>query len=65
MRRGVKSALPVLDIGELGFCTDTGELFVGTSSGNEVVTGVGILSGTINKVTLSPNKVALGTVTLS
>jgi hypothetical protein len=65
LKRGTKPTLPTLDIGELGFCTDTGELFIGTSTGNGIVTGVGILGGTINKVTLSPNKVALGTVTLS
>ncbi|WP_078428894.1 right-handed parallel beta-helix repeat-containing protein [Alkalihalobacterium alkalinitrilicum] len=34
IRRGLKADLPSLDEGELGLCTDTGELFIGTSEGN-------------------------------
>ncbi|WP_236034977.1 hyaluronate lyase N-terminal domain-containing protein [Alkalihalobacterium elongatum] len=34
IRRGLKADLPALDEGELGLCTDTGELFIGTSEGN-------------------------------
>lgn len=40
LRRGTRAELdnygPLL-IGELGFCTDTGELFIGTPSGNMLV----------------------------
>ncbi|WP_209122924.1 right-handed parallel beta-helix repeat-containing protein [Alkalihalobacillus sp. BA299] len=34
IRRGLKTDLPLLDEGELGLCTDTGELFIGTNEGN-------------------------------
>lgn len=34
IRRGLKANLPTLDVGELGFCTDTHEFFIGSSSGN-------------------------------
>ena len=34
IRRGLKVNLPTLAEGELGFCTDTKEVFIGTSSGN-------------------------------
>lgn len=37
LRRGLKADLPVLAEGEPGFCTDTGELFIGTLSGNVAV----------------------------
>lgn len=37
LRRGLKAALPTLQEGELAFCTDTKELFIGTSSGNQLV----------------------------
>lgn len=33
IRRGLKADLPVLANGEPGFCTDTGELFIGTTGG--------------------------------
>lgn len=33
-KRGTKATLPALSAGEPGFCTDTKELFIGTSSGN-------------------------------
>jgi hypothetical protein len=37
VRRGLKSELTanLLDVGEFGFCTDTKELFIGTSTGNK------------------------------
>ena len=35
VKRGLKASLPALDIGEPGFCTDTQELFVGSSAGNK------------------------------
>jgi len=38
--RGAQAQLPTLNPGEPGFCTDTGSLFVGTSSGN---VGVGVV----------------------
>lgn len=34
LRRGVKANLPILSVGEPAFCTDTKELYMGTSSGN-------------------------------
>lgn len=34
-RRGLKVNIPTLDIGEVGFCTDTFELAVGSSGGNK------------------------------
>lgn len=34
VRRGLRAHLPTLSVGELGFCTDTKELFVGGVSGN-------------------------------
>lgn len=37
--RGLKSDLPMLDDGELGYCMDTKELYIGTESGNVLVTG--------------------------
>lgn len=33
-RRGKKTGLPTLQIGEVGLCTDTGELFIGGPAGN-------------------------------
>jgi hypothetical protein len=33
-RKGLKANLPILDEGELGFSTDTGEVFIGSSTGN-------------------------------
>lgn len=41
IRKGLKADLPVLAEGELGLCTDTEELYIGTSTGNVLVqTGV-------------------------
>jgi hypothetical protein len=34
VKRGLKNALPNLSVGEFGFCTDTKELFIGSSAGN-------------------------------
>lgn len=34
IRRGLESAMGALAIGELGYCTDTGKLYIGSSSGN-------------------------------
>jgi hypothetical protein len=38
IKRGLKNNLPSLDIGEPAFCTDTGELFVGSENGNILIT---------------------------
>lgn len=37
IRRGTEAQLPVLDVGELGFCTDTNKLYIGTPSGNQLL----------------------------
>ena len=37
IKRGLKTNLPTLAVGELGYCTDTNELFIGTSEGNVLV----------------------------
>jgi hypothetical protein len=37
VKRGLKTNLPILDTGEPGFCTDTGELFFGDGSTNHQV----------------------------
>jgi hypothetical protein len=34
IKRGLKENLPTLEIGEQAYCTDTNELFIGTSTGN-------------------------------
>ena len=34
IRRGLKSNLPTLSVGEQGLCTDTSEIFIGGSTGN-------------------------------
>lgn len=38
IRRGIKDNLPILDEGEMGYCTDTKELFVGSTLGNVLLT---------------------------
>lgn len=37
IRRGTEAQLPVLDVGELGFCTDTNKLYIGTPTGNQLL----------------------------
>ena len=37
IKRGVKSGIPTLLLGELGYCTDTDELYIGTSNGNKLI----------------------------
>ena len=37
IKRGLKANLPTLEVGEMGYCTDTNELFIGTSTGNELI----------------------------
>jgi hypothetical protein len=47
IRRGLKTNLPTLSVGELGFCTDTKELFIGTNeSTNKLIGGGGIIKVT-------------------
>ena len=41
IKRGLKAGLPNLEVGEFGLATDTNELFIGTSTGNELVNGGG------------------------
>lgn len=40
IRRGTEAQLPVLDVGELGFCTDTNKLYIGTPNGNQLLVAV-------------------------
>lgn len=37
LKRGMKDALPDLQVGELGYTIDTRELFVGTADGNQLL----------------------------
>jgi hypothetical protein len=37
IKRGAKASLPSLAVGELGFCTDTFETYVGSASGNKKI----------------------------
>ena len=37
IKRGLKANLPTLEVGEMGYCTDTNELFIGTANGNELI----------------------------
>jgi len=34
IKRGLKANLPTLSVGELAYCTDTKEFFIGTATGN-------------------------------
>jgi hypothetical protein len=34
-KRGLKANLPTLEVGEFAYCTDTKEVFIGTSTGNQ------------------------------
>lgn len=47
LRRGAKASLPTLASGELGFCTDTKEVYVGDGSTNTLVGGGITLTGTL------------------
>lgn len=53
IRRGAKANLPTLSEGELGYCTDTKEVYVGSGSGNTQLakqTDVQNKAVTINKI---------------
>lgn len=39
-RKGLKKYLPILEVGEPAFCTDTKELFVGSAGGNIKIGGI-------------------------
>ena len=41
IKRGLKTSVPTLDIGELGLATDTNEVFIGTPTGNKLVNSSG------------------------
>lgn len=47
LRRGTKANLPTLASGELGFCTDTKEIYVGDGSENTLVGGAITITGTL------------------
>lgn len=39
LRRGLKNELPDLSVGEMGYCTDTNEIYIGSDKGNICVNG--------------------------
>jgi len=41
VRRGLKADLPTLEQGELGFCTDTEEVYIGTGVANILINSGG------------------------
>ncbi|WP_053070457.1 hypothetical protein [Alkalihalobacillus pseudalcaliphilus] len=41
IKRGLRQDLPILDVGEFGFCIDTTELFIGSDSGNILISNKG------------------------
>lgn len=49
IRRGLESKLPILDEGEFGFTTDTKKLYIGTSSGNQLLINTADVSGDMFK----------------
>lgn len=64
VRRGLRTNLPVLEIGELALCTDTYELFMGSPLGNIQISLAGsIPTGVINQRTGTELKVWSGTKT--
>ena len=54
--RGKKAKLPELLEGELGFCTDTKELYIGSANGN-VLIGSGAFAEAINNLNTELNSV--------
>jgi hypothetical protein len=57
IRRGLKSQLKNLDIGELAYCTDTREFFIGTFDGNVRLNNSG--GGVIVSLSEPTNKTGL------
>lgn len=49
IKRGLKENLPTLLVGELAFCTDTNELFVGKDTGNVLVNDLSDLENYFTK----------------
>ena len=47
LRRGAKTNLPILAAGEMGFCTDTKQLYIGTGSENVPVNFNSLLIGAL------------------
>ncbi len=45
LRRGAKASLPTLSLGELGYCTDTKELYIGNGIGNTRINPLVVLNG--------------------
>ena len=37
IKRGLKESLPTLAVGELGYCSDTQELYIGTLLANQLI----------------------------
>jgi hypothetical protein len=54
VRRLLKSALPDLAAGELAFCTDTKELYIGTSAGNVLINEAATTFGDMRKSHYDP-----------
>lgn len=50
IRRGAKANLPTLSEGELGYCTDTKEVYVGSGSGNTQLAKQTDVSNKVDKV---------------
>ncbi len=48
LRRGLKANLPTLAQGELGYCTDSKEVYIGDGSENTLVGGGITLTGTLS-----------------
>lgn len=47
IRRGAKANIPTLSAGEMGFCTDTKQLYIGTGSENVPVNFASLLTGSL------------------
>nr|DAE34596.1 MAG TPA: tail protein [Caudoviricetes sp.] len=63
IRRGPKAQLPTLAEGELGYCTDTNQMFVGSGSGNTEIETKQVLTATLasGSTSLSFNNSAITT----
>ena len=55
VKRGTKSSLPTLNVGEFGFCSDTNELYIGTASGNVKLAPSSVAGGASVPCPLSTN----------
>ena len=52
IRRGLKTNLPALDVGEPALCTDTKEVFVGNAGGNVALVNKEIMDEHLKNYTL-------------